>query len=114
MLCQLPFLTVRMLFGSRAQDVVYGTAVRLYGKILPLGRENRGANVARRPWAVDETKQRRATRFRYDVAIFIKRLQQEGSLACRIYSHFGMNRPIMGMIFKSLQRKRAAQVSLIS
>ena len=65
--------------GSRPNDIVRGTAGRLYDKIIPFGRDKWEERVANIPWTAEETKAHLTARYRHDEAEFIRRLQERGS-----------------------------------
>ena len=100
--------------GGRAKDVILTTAERLYGKIIPLVREKWGGTIARIPWNKEELKSHLWSRYRRDERVFMELLRNEGSGACRVLWHFGLDRAVLKRVLKSLQFSRPAQVALCS
>ena len=100
--------------GPRQQDIILGTAKRLFGGVLPFVIEKWGEQVAYLPWTTDETKAHLSYRYNYDEGLFIKRLASEGSLACGIFGHWRLTRNMVRSVLGGLQSRRAAQVAISS
>ena len=108
------FLEKAGILGSNPEDIIYGTAKRMFDRVLKLGRDKWGEQIARIPRTAEETKAHLTARYRYDEALFLQRLQERGSEACRIYNHFTLNRTILRSAYRALRFNRAAQVALSS
>ena len=98
--------------GGRAEDVILTTAERLYRDIVPQMRAQWGGKVARIPWNKEELKSHLESRYRRDEKIFMELLRKEGSVACEVFWHFGLDRNVVKRTLKSLQAHRPAQVAL--
>ena len=108
------FLDKARPLGSRGQGIIFGTAKRLYNRVLPLAMSNWGEQLARLPWTSDETKAQVTARYGHDEGIFMRASEELGSEACCIYNYLAPNRPILRSAYRALGHERAAQAALSS
>ena len=86
--------------------LVVATAHRFFAGILPKGHASLGTRIGRLPWTKDEVKAHLKRTYRRDELAFMRLLEMEGSLACAIHRHLGVDRLRIKTVFSELRGDR--------